>query len=146
MFKAANIQFSQKENTSFAIRPQFQVHKTCFPALSKRWKETPRTHCSIPWEKKVQGRVFLSVDCHTSCFLIKWKYTVRCFSSKKCQEACFFQKTQILEQSCGCNEKKMNQNLFKTNTILVNYLSLLNETGCLRLLVGMDVIWQYTFT
>ena len=52
----------------------------------------------------------------------------------------------MLEQNCGCSEKKMNQNLFKTNTTLVRDLSFFNETGRLQLLDGMGVIWQYTFT
>ena len=61
----------------------------CVLAVSLHNSETARKHV---W-------VLTAVPAVT---LIRWKWLLR----KKCQAACFFQKTQNPDQSCCCNEKQ----------------------------------------
>ena len=110
-FEAISFWFSQGQNTVFAIRPQFQVHKTCFPALSKLWKETPRTHCSIPWEKKFrEGFSWVLTAIPVVSSLIWWNWTSWWLPSKKRQAAHSFWKTQRMAESC-CHNAQTNEPL-----------------------------------
>lgn len=67
-------------------------------------KDIPRIQCTISWEKRSEESVlwvFASIPVVT---LIRWNCTVRWLLSKKRQTAWYFQKTQILGESCCCNE------------------------------------------
>ena len=64
--------------------------------------------CTVRFhEKRGQGRVFC--ECRLPYLLltlINWNGTLKWLLSKKWQEACFFSKTQILDQNCCWSEEK----------------------------------------
>ena len=51
-FEAAMIQVSRGKILLLPSGPSSQVHKTCFPAISVLCIDTPRTYCTVPWEKR----------------------------------------------------------------------------------------------
>ena len=78
-----------------------RITKTCSPDVSELCKDMARTPCPIPW-KRGQGRVhcecwlpYLLLPCLGEIVVLRDD-----FQTKKWKAACFFQKTQILDQSC----------------------------------------------
>lgn len=84
--------------------PRFR--KTWSSAVSELCKDTTRTHCTIPWEKRSRESVLWMLTPITVVTQNKWNCTRRWLPSKKWQIVNFFQKTQIFDQSFYCNEKK----------------------------------------
>ena len=92
-FEAETIKLLQSENTSFAC-----IWELC--------KDTPRMHCKIPWEKRSGESILWVLTTIPIVTLINWNCTLKWLLSKKWQEACFFSKTQILDQNCCWSEEK----------------------------------------
>ena len=79
---------------------------TCFLAVSELCKDTPRIHWTIPWEKSTGESVLWVLMVIPVVTLTTWKCTVSWLRAKEWQEACFFQKNQIYDQSCCSNEEE----------------------------------------
>ena len=105
---SCNYPGSKKANYWFYHKgPIPRFTKTCFLAVSKLCKDTPKTCCTIPREKKnVRGECSVNFDTITVVTLIWWNSTVRWLHSKKSETSFLFQKTQNHEQSCCCHGKK----------------------------------------
>ena len=78
--------------------------KACFLAVSELYKDTGRTHCTVPIEIRCQGRVFFK------CWLtnlLPWSENLSCQKTSQQEVASsLFQKTQKLDQSCCYNEER----------------------------------------
>ena len=85
--------------------PICRFTKTCLPADPKLCKDTPRTHCTIPWEKRSRESVLWVSTAISVVTLRRWNCTVRWLPRKKWQVAWFFKKAQILDQRCFYEEK-----------------------------------------
>lgn len=109
----------QKANYWFYHRAQFPGSpKTCFLAVSKLCKDTPKTCCTIPWEKKCQ-EVFWKFW-HHNCYPHLVKQYCQVTSQQEVRDILLFQKTQNHDQSCCCHGRKMNRvfsGKFNTATI-----------------------------
>ena len=78
--------------------------KACFLAATELYKDTPRIHCTILWENWSGKSALWLLTAVSLVTLIWWNCSARWLSNKKWQTACFFQKTQKLDQSCGNEE------------------------------------------
>lgn len=135
--------FHRRKIPLLPSRPRFQVHKACFPELSKLWKET-LGHIVPFHDKKSSGEDFLECWLYISCFWLSESILSDVFPARS-GRSLFLSEAQMLEQSCGCNRKEMNQNLFKTNTVLVRgFECFLKQLPCI--FIGMDSIWHFAFT
>ena len=89
-----------------------QIHKIIFPCSFRACNKTPRTQFSIPWEKK-SGKSVLWVC--VPYLLLPWlseSILSDGLQAREWQAVCFFQKTQIFDQTCCLFERQMNQRLF----------------------------------
>ena len=79
--------------------------KACFLAASELCTDTPRTHCTIPWEKMSGETVLWELISIPVVILSGWNHTVRWLPCLKSEGACCFHKTPKLNQSYCFNEK-----------------------------------------
>ena len=162
--KTATIQPSLWGNIYFAIRPQFPgSQKKCFLRFSELCKDTPRKHCTIPWEERTVESALWVLNAVAFVTQIRWNSTVRWLPSEKWQAACFFQNSQELDQSCCSNEVKTESVCFsgrlETENILppqveniafiirANFPSSQNHVSwlfqsCVKTQVGLSVPFQ----
>ena len=72
-FETATILLSQVKILLLPSSPNYQVQKACFLSVSELCR-LPRTHCTIPWEKRSGEECSVSIDSHTCCYpdLVKW--------------------------------------------------------------------------
>ena len=104
----------------FGISLLFCHQATPIPSFTKTWlsgysnlcKDTPETQCTILWEKRSGESVLWVLTAIPVVTLINWNCVLKWLLSKKWQEACFFSKTQILDQNCCWSEEKINQCVF----------------------------------
>ena len=75
-------------------------------AVSGLYKDTSRTHCSIPWEKMSLESVLWVFTTRKDVTMIKWNCTVRLHPRKKWQAAYCIEKTHKRVQICCCNEEQ----------------------------------------
>ena len=95
--------FHWEKNISFAITSQFPG---CILAVSELYKDTSRTHCSIPWEKMSLESVLWVFTTRKDVTIIRWNCTVRLYPRKKWQAAYCIEKTHKHVQICCCNEEQ----------------------------------------
>jgi len=86
--------------------------KTGFPTVSELCKDTPKSLWTIPGGKR-SGETFLWVLTAIPVVTIfRWNWNVRWLPSKKCETACLFQKTLIVDQICFFSEDKNETQCF----------------------------------
>ena len=116
---SCNYPGSKKEKYWFyhkGLIPRFT--KTCFLAVLKLCKDTPRTCCTIPWEKNSREECSVNFDTINVVTLIWWNGTVRRLHSKKSETSFYFRKLKIMTKAVVVMERKMNQCVFLASLIL----------------------------
>lgn len=106
-FKLQLSSFQQVEKNCFyhkAPIPSFK--KVCFLSVSQLYRDTHRIHCTIPWQRMSGESVLWVLTSIQVVNLIRGNGIVRWIPSNKWQEACHFQKTQILDHISYWNEEK----------------------------------------
>ena len=73
--EAATIELSQGKILLLPSGLSFQVHKNMFSCISKLCKDTPRTYCSIPLEKRSGESVLWVLPSVIFVILIRGNYT-----------------------------------------------------------------------
>ena len=82
---AATTQCSLRENTSFAIRPQYSGSHKCAYLQFQSYLTTFLGH-TVPFQEKTgHGRVFFELTAILVVNPIRWNSTIGCLSSKKLQ-------------------------------------------------------------
>ena len=86
--------------------PISRFTKMSILAVSELYKDTSRTHCSIPWEKMSLESVLWVFTTRKDVTIIRWNCTVRLYPRKKWQAAYCIEKTHKCVQICCCNEEQ----------------------------------------
>ena len=105
-FEAGITQLPKVKNTTFTIRAQFPGSQKHVSWLFQSCIKTHLWHSGPFHEKGCQGSVLWVLTAISVVTLIRWFCTVRQPPNKKWQAACFFWKTQKLNQNCCCHEEK----------------------------------------
>ena len=88
-------------------------NKTCLPKVSRLYKDTRKTHYTIPWkwEKRSEESILWVLTAIPVVTAIRWNCSERWLPSKKWLAACLIQKIPKLDQSC-CFNKEKNETVF----------------------------------
>ena len=121
MFRAATTQFHWGKIIILPSGPNFLDHKNWFPTVSKLSKDTVRTPCTIPLEKRWGEGVLWVLTVIPSVTLIRWNILIDDFLAWSGKHPVSFRKLQKETKAVVLMEKKNESVCFsgklKTTTI-----------------------------
>ena len=126
--EAANIQLSLEKITVLSLNHNSQVHKNMFTSGFRLCKDTPRTHSTIPWEKRSRRGVLWVLNAMFVVTQIRWNCTLRWLPRMKWQAAVFVE-CKCLTKAVIVMRRKGNQcafsGRFEDATVTFSWLKIL---------------------